>query len=58
MVNKIKAGIIGATGYTGAALLEVLVSHQCVELQFATTRQPDLAGQFVHREHPNLLGSY
>jgi len=56
MVDRIRAGIIGATGYTGAALLEVLVRHPYVKLQFATTRQADLVGKYVHQEHPNLLG--
>ena len=56
MADRIRAGIIGATGYTGAALLEALVRHPNVELQFATTRQIDLVGECVHREHPNLLG--
>ena len=56
MANPIRAGILGATGYTGAALLEVLVRHPNVELQFATTRQTELAGAYVHREHPNLQG--
>lgn len=55
MPDSIRVGIIGATGYTGAALLEVLVRHPSVELQFATTRQLDLSGEFVQREHPNLL---
>jgi len=55
MADLIRAGIIGATGYTGAALLEVLIRHPNVQLQFATTRQPDLAGKDVHLEHPNLL---
>lgn len=56
MVNTIRAGILGATGYTGAALLEILVRHPNVELQFATTRQLDLTGTYIHREHPNLQG--
>lgn len=56
MANRIRAGIIGAAGYTGAALLEVLVRHPYVELQYVTTRRPDLAGEYAHREHPNLLG--
>jgi len=55
MADRIRAGIIGATGYTGAAMLEVLVRHPSVELHFATTRQPDLAGKNVYLEHPNLL---
>ena len=53
----IRAGIIGATGYTGVALLEVLVRHPSVELVFATTRRGSLAGEFLSNEHPNLLAT-
>jgi N-acetyl-gamma-glutamyl-phosphate/LysW-gamma-L-alpha-aminoadipyl-6-phosphate reductase len=56
MAKLIEAGIIGATGYTGLSLLEVLVRHPNLELKFATTRRGDLAGEYVYREHPNLLG--
>ena len=52
----IRAGIIGATGFTGVSLLEVLVRHKDVELQFATTRRRNLEGKYVYREHPNLQG--
>ena len=33
--NKIKAGIVGASGYTGGELLRLLVNHEGVELVFA-----------------------
>jgi N-acetyl-gamma-glutamyl-phosphate/LysW-gamma-L-alpha-aminoadipyl-6-phosphate reductase len=56
MADPLKVGIVGATGYTGAALLEVLVRHPGVEVGFASTRQTELAGAYVHREHPNLQG--
>jgi len=56
MPLTIKAGIIGATGYTGVSLLEVLVRHKDVEIQFVTTRRDDLEGKYVYRKHPNLLG--
>ncbi len=56
MASSLRAGVIGATGYTGVALLEVLARHPNVELAFATTRQGRLAGTNVHVEHPNLLG--
>jgi len=56
MASSLTAGVIGATGYTGVALLEVLVRHPDVELTFATTRQGQLAGTYVHAFHPNLLG--
>lgn len=56
MAKPIEAGIIGATGYTGLSLLEVLVGHQNVGLKLATTRRGSLAGEHVYWEHPNLLG--
>ncbi|MEM2905942.1 MAG: N-acetyl-gamma-glutamyl-phosphate reductase [Candidatus Bathyarchaeia archaeon] len=56
MASSLTVGVIGATGYTGVALLEVLVRHPNVELAFATTRQGQLAGTYVNAFHPNLLG--
>lgn len=56
MTERVKAGIIGGTGYTSLALLEVLTRHKNVNLQFATTRQGKLVGKSIHKEHPNLLG--
>jgi N-acetyl-gamma-glutamyl-phosphate reductase len=38
MKNKIKAGIIGATGYTGGELIRVLLQHPNTEIAFCFSR--------------------
>lgn len=50
----ITAGIVGATGYTGAELLRVLVVHPEVEVAVITSRSD--AGQRVDGIYPNLRG--
>jgi len=50
----IKAGIVGATGYTGQELLRVLVKHPHVTLQAVTSRSE--AGKSVTSLFPNLRG--
>ncbi|MCQ1536190.1 N-acetyl-gamma-glutamyl-phosphate reductase [Methanosarcina sp. KYL-1] len=50
----IKAGIIGASGYTGGELLRLLVNHPDVELELATSRS--LAGKPVASTHRHLEG--
>ena len=35
MKNKIKVGVVGASGYTGSELLRLLVNHHNVEIVFA-----------------------
>ena len=56
-MNKagIKAGIVGATGYTGQELLRLLVKHPQVSLQAVTSRGE--AGKPVASLFPNLRGS-
>ncbi|MFU8818699.1 MAG: N-acetyl-gamma-glutamyl-phosphate reductase [Desulfurivibrio sp.] len=47
----IRVGIIGASGYTGAELVRLLINHPRVELTLATSRQyagKPLAGVFPH----------
>ncbi len=51
----IKAGIVGATGYTGQELLRLLVKHPQVTLQAVTSRGE--VGMAVARYFPNLRGS-
>ncbi len=51
---KIRAGIIGASGYTGGELLRILLNHPAVELDFAYSRQ--FSRQPVYRIHPDLSG--
>lgn len=50
----IKAGIIGATGYTGIELLRLLVPRDDVEVAAITSRE--LVGTAVHKHFPNLHG--
>ena len=50
----IKAGIIGASGYTGGELLRLLVNHPNVKLELATSRS--LAGKSVTGTHSHLEG--
>ena len=50
----IKAGIIGASGYTGAELAGILCNHPQFEIALATSRQ--YAGQPLARVFPNLRG--
>lgn len=53
-MNKIKAGIVGASGYTGGELLRILLRHPAVEISVATSRHN--AGKLVHEVHADLLG--
>ncbi len=50
----IKAGIVGATGYTGQELLRLLIKHPQVSLQAVTSRGE--AGNPVASLFPNLRG--
>ena len=51
----IKAGIVGATGYTGQELLRLLVKHPQVTLHTVTSRSE--AGNSVASLFPNLRGN-
>lgn len=50
----IKAGIIGATGYTGAELVRMLSTHPDVELTVITSRQYE--GKKISDVYPALTG--
>lgn len=50
----IKAGIVGATGYTGVELLRILGGHEEVTLSVVTSR--DLEGTLVQDHFPSLRG--
>lgn len=52
--KKIRAGIIGGTGYTGVELLRILARHPAVELAVITSRSED--GQPIATMFPNLRG--
>lgn len=51
---KIKAGIVGGTGYTGVELVRILSAHPNVELQWLTSRSE--AGTPVADIFPSLRG--
>jgi len=51
---KIKAGIVGGTGYSGMELLRLLAQHPQVELAAITSRQE--AGKAVSTVFPSLRG--
>ena len=52
--NKIRAGIIGAAGYTGGELLRLLLRHPHVEITFAQSRSS--VGKPLHAIHHDLIG--
>lgn len=54
MSERIRASIVGGSGYTGGELLRLLLDHPNVEIGQVTSRR--LMGQFVHSTHPNLRG--
>jgi N-acetyl-gamma-glutamyl-phosphate reductase len=52
--SQIKAGIVGATGYTGQELLRLLVKHPAVSIEAVTSRKE--SGNSVSSLFPNLRG--
>jgi N-acetyl-gamma-glutamyl-phosphate reductase len=54
-MNKIKAGIIGGTGYTGIELLRILARHPDAEIICITSRTE--VDQPVEKTYPSLRGS-
>ncbi|RYY95169.1 MAG: N-acetyl-gamma-glutamyl-phosphate reductase [Chitinophagaceae bacterium] len=53
-MTSIKAGIIGAAGYTGGELLRLLIHHPQVRIVFAHSRSA--AGKPVYSVHSDLAG--
>jgi N-acetyl-gamma-glutamyl-phosphate reductase len=50
--HKIKAGIVGGTGYTGVELMRLLVRHPQIEISCVTSRAD--AGASVSAVYPHL----
>ena len=50
----IKAGIIGAAGYTGGELIRLLINHPEVEIAFAQSGSN--AGNLLSKVHADLVG--
>jgi N-acetyl-gamma-glutamyl-phosphate reductase len=53
-MKPIKAGIVGAAGYTGGELIRILLQHPFVELIFISSRSQ--AGKKVFEVHDDLIG--
>jgi len=53
MSQKIKAGIVGVSGYTGLELVKMLVSHPNFELVYASNTEGETT---LSKLHPSLLG--
>ncbi|NTV23890.1 MAG: N-acetyl-gamma-glutamyl-phosphate reductase, partial [Nanoarchaeota archaeon] len=51
-MTRIRASIIGASGYVGGESLRLLLSHPEVEVVQATSESN--VGKFIHQVHPNL----
>jgi len=52
--QKIKAGILGATSYTGCELIELLLRHRHIEIAFVTSKS--YAGDAIEDIFPKLKG--
>jgi N-acetyl-gamma-glutamyl-phosphate reductase len=53
-MNRVRAAVLGASGYTGFELLRILLGHPGVELVAATSRQE--AGKPLNAVFPRLRG--
>ncbi len=53
-MSRLRAAIVGGSGYGGGEVLRLLLDHPHVEVAQVTSRQQ--AGVFVHSVHPNLRG--
>jgi len=54
--EKIKAAVIGGSGYTGLELLKVLSAHRCVDIVFATSKT--YKGLAVADAFPSVFPSF
>ncbi len=54
MADKIKIGILGASGYTGADLMRLLAEHPHADIQVLTANQH--AGKALGEVYPHLAG--
>lgn len=52
MENKVRVGIVGATGYTALELIRILLRHPHVEISKVTSR--DDSGPHLSEVHPSL----
>ena len=52
--EKIRVGIIGATGYTAYELILILLKHPGISIELVTSRADE--GQTIEQVHPSLTG--
>ena len=52
--GKLRAGVLGASGYAGAELIRILLGHEAVTLVFAASPSGD--GRELASVHPSLRG--
>ena len=55
-IQKIKATIVGVTGYAGLELLRLLYSHPFIDVVNITKTQPD--GHDISEQFPHFSGMY
>ena len=53
-MEKIKAGIVGGTGFTAGELIRILLYHPDAEISFVTSQS--LQGEFISDVHKDLFG--
>ena len=54
MTARLRAAVVGASGYAGGELLRLLLGHPHVDVVAATSERR--AGRWVHHTHPTLRG--
>lgn len=54
MIKSVKAGIVGAAGYTGGELIRLLLRHPNAAIRFAHSKSN--AGKAIHSVHRDLVG--
>lgn len=54
MQQEIKAGIVGAAGYTGGEMIRLLINHPAVVIKFINSKSN--TGKYVYEVHKDLLG--
>ena len=51
-MSRLRAAIVGGSGYTAGELMRLLLFHPMIELTQVVSSSH--AGQYVHSTHPNL----
>jgi N-acetyl-gamma-glutamyl-phosphate reductase len=54
-LKKIKTGIVGASGYTGLELIQILLKHPHFEITYLATSEGGITASELHRSLTNLI---